>query len=313
MKKWLIPSALTLLLSAAACSPQVYSLYMDVRTPSPSGLDLARKSLAIVYPEGAAPADSVFDRNAASAMARVLEADYFGGEEVIGLYNIPSPDSVSVELMRSLVMDTGYDVVFLLSSSLGDPALETNQPVSGARTLDSAYVCPVDIPISTRLCVYDSMGEDKVHRFKGSAVLRPVVYNNGTVSEEGLRTLALGSLGEDAESVGKRVATRFLSQWQAQTFSLYYFDDLNASLWEKALGKAYMGQFSGAIDIWTGLLKGSVIKQAAASYNIAMAFYLLEDYEMADRWLSQADKLEHLTLSDGLRKRIDTHLEKLQK
>ncbi len=56
--------------------------------------------------------------------------------------------------------------------------------------------------------------------------------------------------------------------------------------------------------------EGSAIKRAAASYNIAMAFYLLEDYEMAAKWLDMADSLENLSLSQGLRKRIKSRLEK---
>ena len=58
---------------------------------------------------------------------------------------------------------------------------------------------------------------------------------------------------------------------------------------------------------------GSAIKKAAASYDIAMAFYLLEDYEMAAKWLDMADSLENLSLSKGLRKRINERLEKLRK
>ncbi|MBO4633933.1 MAG: tetratricopeptide repeat protein [Bacteroidales bacterium] len=313
MNKTRIVAALGLLLLLAGCSPQVYSLYLDVRQPSQSGLDLARKSLCILYPEGRNQRDSLFDRQAVSAMARLLESDYFGGEEKIGLYSIPTPDSVSVELMRSLVMDTEYDVVFLLSSTLGETALETNQPVSGATSADSSFVCPANIPISTQLSVYDSMGEDKVQRFRGKAVMRPVVYNSGVTSDDGLKYLALQSLGPEAQKMGYRIASRFLSQWKTESFSFYYCEDLNNMEWTQALAYASRQQFSKAIDIWASLLKGSVVKKAAASYNIAMAFYLLEDFEMADLWLKQADQLENLSLSPGLRKRINTHLEKLQK
>jgi len=57
----------------------------------------------------------------------------------------------------------------------------------------------------------------------------------------------------------------------------------------------------------------NVTKRACASYNMAMAFYLLEDYEMSSRWLDLADRLEKLSLSDGLHKRLANHLEKTQK
>ena len=98
MKKLLFP--LLALLALSSCSPQVYTLVLDVRQPSQSGLDLARKSMAIVTME---TPDSTFDRNAASAMARVLEQDYYGGEELVRMYRVPAADSVSLDLMHSML------------------------------------------------------------------------------------------------------------------------------------------------------------------------------------------------------------------
>lgn len=274
MKKLLFP--LLALLAVSACSPQVYSLMLDVRGPSTSGLDLSRKSMAIVTME---TPDSTFDRNAASAMARVLEQDYYGGEELVGMYRVPAADSVSLDLMHSLIMDTDADVVFLLNSTI-------DLPDDKAR-----------LPLRTNLSVYDSMGEDKVHRFKGQAYMLP---KDGT-----------SDLSEEAEKVGNRIATRFLSTWKTESFSLYYFDDFNAGSWESALKLSYENKFAKAIDVWSKFVKGgTALKRAAASYNIAMAFYLLEDYEMASKWLDMADSLENLSLSPGLRKRITERLEK---
>lgn len=276
MKKVLIPLLLAAM-AAASCSPQVYSLHLDVRQPSNSGLDLARKSMAIVTME---TPDSTFDRNTASAMARVLENDYFGGEEVIGMYRVPAADSVSLELMHSLVMDTEADVVFLLNSTL-TPGEDTTR-----------------VPVKTNLSVYDSMGKDKVHSFKGQAVLVP---KNG-----------ISDLSPEAETVGSRIATRFLSNWKTQTFSLYYFDDFNASEWEKALEYSYKNDFGKAVDVWMKFTKGgTALKRAVADYNIAMAMYLLEDYELSAKWLDLADKEENLSLSPGLRKRINQKLGKV--
>lgn len=276
MRKLVILAAAMLLM--AACSPQVYNLYLDVRQPSRSGFDLSRKSMAIAYMDSAGSADTLFDHRAASAMARVLESDYFGGEEVIQIYRIPEADSVSVDLMHSLVMDTNRDVVFVLNSKLGDPIPPEMEKCS----------------IDTRLDVYDSMGKDKVRHFKGSSII--------SAKQE-----------ESSETVGQRIATRFLSEWKTEGFSLYYFDDFAASAWERALVSMYDRKFTEAIDTWGTLLTGSALKRACASYNIAMAFYLLQDYELAARWLDQADKLENLSQSPALRKRIASHLEKTQK
>lgn len=264
----------------AACSPQVYPLYLEVRQPSSSGLDLSRKSMAIVYMDGDNQVDSTFDRSAASAMARSLEEDYFGGQEQVGLYHTPSADTVSLETMHSLVMDTGKDVIFLLSSRLG------------AVREDGA------LPVTSRLCVYDSMGEDKVTRYSGSALIP-------------------ASVGKDApaqpEVVGERISARFLSKWKTETFSFYYFDSFSSE-WETPLEYVEQGKFAKAVDGWSRLVKtGSRLERACAAYNLAMAFYLMEDYEMSRLWLEHADKLESVSLSPGLHVRLDSHLEKIQK
>lgn len=298
----------------AACSPQVYPLHLDVRQPSSSGMNLSGKSISIVYMDGTNAVDSLFDRQAASSLARKLEADYFGGQEAVGLYRTPSADSVSLELMHSLVMETGDDVVFLLSTHLGEPALESNREVAGAHSVDSAYVCPVSIPVKTRLQVYDSMGQDVVTHYSGSAVLHARVYNNGAITDEGLRSLALRSLDKQAEDVAGRISSRFVSEWKTESFSFYYFDDSNATAWISGLEWAAAGRFSKAVDAWAPLLKrGNLQKRACAAYNIAQAFYLMEDLEMASLWLDEAEKWENVSLSPGLRKRIADRLEKLQK
>ena len=301
---------LAAVLLTAACSPQIYPLYMDVRNPSPSGLDLSRKEISIVYRDGTNQVDSLFDRQAASSLARSLEEDYFGGEEKVGIYRLPEADTMSLDLMHSLVMDTGGDVVFVLKTHLGEPVAETNQTVKNATSVDSAFVCPVSVPVKTHLDVYDSMGKDKVHTYNGSAVLRTLVYNNGMLTQEALADKALRSLGSEAEIVGHRISNRFLSPWITESFSFYYFD-YGCDSWIDGLLQVMDGKFAAAVDSWSGLVKkGSANQRACACYNIAQAFYLMEDYELSRRWLQEAEKLGELSLAPGLRKRLDAHLEK---
>ena len=295
----------------AACSPQVYPLYLGVRQPSEAGLTLVGKTASIVYMDGDNQVDSLFDRQVASALARALEADYYNGQEVIGLSRISSPDSIGTDLMHKLVMETEGDVVFLLNSSLDAFAFEANKPAEGATSPDSAYVAVASVPVQTRLYVYDSMGKDEVKLHKGKAILRMDVYNNGITSEDGLRTLALLQVPEYAEEVGNRVARRFLSNWSNESFSVYYFDDFSSESWFTPLQHAADDEYAKAIDGWALLVKeGSSIKRACACFNIAQAFYLMGDYNLSTRWLDEAEKLEELSQAPALRKRLAQHLEK---
>lgn len=281
MKRAIIAIAAALLL--AACSPQVYPLYLEVRQPSSSGFNLNRKSMSIVYMEGNNNLDSLFERRAASAMARSLEEDYFDGEEVVGLYSVPSLDTVTVENMRSLVMDTDKDVVFLLSTQMDVPQDTT---------------VAMSIPLKARMYVYDSMGEDKVRSFKGSSVMN---------------VARMQDLEEKADDVGKTISGRFLSGWKTESFSYYFFDDFSVDEWVEGIQFANDGAFAKSADVWMTLVKkGSNIKRACAAYNLAMTFYLMEDYEMSAKWLALAEKMEDLALTPGLRTRLNAYLEKTQ-
>ena len=60
------------------------------------------------------------------------------------------------------------------------------------------------------------------------------------------------------------------------------------------------------MDIWFELLEtNDVMKRSCASYNIALACYMLGDYQLAIEWLDLSDKENKLPISDALRKRID--------
>jgi hypothetical protein len=309
MKKltWLLSAVLFV----AACSPQVYPLHLGVRQPSESGLTLVGKTASIVYMDGNNQVDSLFDRQVASALARALEADYFNGQEVIGLSRIASPDSVGTDLMHNLVMETGGDVIFLLNSSLGALDMQANKPVSGATSVDSAYVAVATMPVQTHLYVYDSMDKDEVKLHKGKAILKLNVFNSGITSEDGLKTLAMAQVPDYAEEVGDRISRRFLSTWSNESFSFYYFEDYSSESWFTPLQHAADEEYAKAIDGWALMVKeGSSIKRACACFNIAQTFFLMGDYKLSARWLDEAEKLENLSQAPALRKRLVVRLEK---
>lgn len=81
--------------------------------------------------------------------------------------------------------------------------------------------------------------------------------------------------------------------------------------WIDGILQVMDGKFAAAVDCWTKLVKrGDATHRACACYNIAQAFYLMEDYELSQRWLKEAEKLENVSLAPGLQKRLNAHLEK---
>ena len=307
--KMIVAAAAAMLL--AACSPETYSIYLDVRQPSASGMDLSRKSMAIVYMDGPAKVDSLLGAYSAASFAEAMEKDYFNGEESIGIYAYPAADTVTIDNMRSLVMDTGEDVVFLLKSRVGEPAEVSNVENIKANHADSVYICKAKVPVNVSLYVYDSMGKDTVKSYTGNAAAKAAVYNSGIVPEENLRDLLKARVPVVAGgSIGERISTRFIGGWATESFSFYWFDDMYAEEWFSAIMKAQEGKFADAVKGFEPFLKKGNFKAAHACYDIALCFYLMGDLELSMKWLDEADKLENVSKTGALRRRIINHLQK---
>ena len=290
-------------LALAACSPQTLTLNVDMRHPSKSGIDLSRKTMSVVYMD---TADSTFSNGVASSLARSLEEDYFAGREAIGVYKIPE-DSVSLDLMHRLVIDTGDDVVFLLGPpSFGEVALSDNVSLKEPKSVDSAFVAQAQIPYNAKLFVYDSMDkQDKLQVFRGSSILRTQVFNNGVTAKEFLKEKALTVKEAVADLVGKQISNRFVPTWKTEDYSLYYYEGWDED-WVAAALQAYEMNWKKAADIWMKKVnENSYTKRACACYNTALAFYMMGDLNLATKWLDRADQYGTPGLSPGLRKRIE--------
>ena len=290
-------------LALAACSPQTLTLNVDMRHPSKSGIDLSRKTMSVVYMD---TADSTFSNGVASSLARSLEEDYFAGREAIGVYKIPV-DSVSLDLMHRLVIDTGDDVVFLLGPpSFGEVALSDNVSLKEPKSVDSAFVAQAQIPYNAKLFVYDSMDkQDKLQVFRGSSILRTQVFNNGVTAKEFLKEKALTVKEAGADLVGKQISNRFVPTWKTEDYSLYYYEGWDED-WVAAALQAYEMNWKKAADIWMKKVnENSYTKRACACYNTALAFYMMGDLNLATKWLDRADQYGTPGLSPGLRKRIE--------
>ena len=304
MKRFTLTMGLAAL-ALAACSPQTLTLNVDMRHPSKSGIDLSRKSMSVVYMDDA-QADTTFSNGVASSLARSLEEDYFAGREAIGVYKIPV-DSVSLELMHNLVIDSGDDVIFLIGPpTFGEVSLGETKPVSYLVSVDSAFVTQAQIPYNAKLFVYDSMDkEDKLHIFRGNSILRGQVYSNGVTAPEFLKDKALDFKELGADLVGKQISNRFVPTWKTEGYSLYYFEGWDDD-WVEAAYYAYDMDWKKAADKWMKKInEGSDTKRACACYNTALAFYMMGDLNLATKWLDRADQYGTPSLSPGLRKRIE--------
>ena len=266
MKKLLSILAFAFLL--VSCGPSRHAIYVEMRHPSKSGLDLAGKLVSVVY---AGDKEDVVRCNIAESFVKSLNEDY--GEGSVGLYNVAgrTEDYMGRDSLVSLLMSTGSDVVFLLDSKPGE-------------------LVSSGVPLNIVLYCYDAMNkEDKVQIFRGTTVLE-------AFSEK--------QLAEQSGKTGEILSESFEIQWKPEQYSIAYYD---GTKWYEALVAAEQYEWKKAMDIWMSLLDSKdAMKRASAEYNIAVACYMLGDLELASEWLYRSDAENKLpVLSDGLRKRIE--------
>lgn len=302
--------AVAALLSLVSCAPQAFVVSPEMRGPSKSGLNLAGKSMAVVYLTDGNPRDTLFNASAAAGFASRLEEDYFGGERAVELFTARGGDGTdyaSKDSLQSLVMETGKDVVFVIDiPELGIPTVHEPIKVTGGKvSVDSSYVSAASVPFTTRIFVYDSMNkEDRVYGFAGGRTFSVDVYSDGKASKEVIAKSVWKNISSGAERAGYSAAGTFMSTWKQDDFFVVYYDGAEEA-WNKGAEFAYSYKWKEAISQWTTLLKcKSGEKKACAAYNIALGCFMCGQPALALEWLDRSDSYTPVSLSASLREKI---------
>lgn len=304
----------SLSLTAVSCGPSTFTMDVEMRDVSSSGLDLAKKTFSVVYIDNGDAVDSTFCASAADGFAQRLESGYFSGERVINVFrldSIPGADYAAKDTLVNILMDVGTDVVFLLEppvlgqATVGEPV---KVRAGGRIPADSSYLSEAEVPFTIRLNVYDSMNEaDSVFSFNGKSTARPVAYSDGNDTGEEILEKALSAIDEPAVTIGQRLADSFLSTWKNEGYQVIYY---TGNKWLEAAYAASDYRWKEAMDIWMELLStGNLQKRSCAEYNISIACYMLGAYDLALEWLDRSDKDYPLYQSRSLRKQIVSRME----
>lgn len=265
---------LTFAAALVSCGPSRHAIQIEMRHPSRSGMDLTGKTVSIVYYSGENPSDNQVVENIATGFAEALETDNGTGEGSVGVYSIDrgAGNYAVKDSLVNLVIQTDGDVVFLL-----DAVLAENVTAEGA-------------PVKVALYCYDGLDkQDAVKKFTGNTVLP------GDSQE---------TLLAEALTAGRNIAESFKAQWKNEQYSIVYYD---SELWYVAMVRVERFDWKGAMDIWFEFLNSyDPMKRASAEYNIAVACYMLGDYDLAQRWLDRSVAENDIpTLTEALSKRIE--------
>ena len=295
---------------AASCSPETFTMNIEMRYPSRSGIDLTRKTMAVVAVDSGDASDTTFMSAVAEGFASRMEEEYFGGRSAIDIYRVPSIKGDGVKsFAQDLVLDTNRDVIFLFDrTEFGTVASGSSRQNRLAASPDSAFITDAALPFRLKMSVYNSLDTlDRVYAYSGASSVRCNVYSDGTPGM--VEKNFWDSSAPEAAKVGSKAAANFLNTWKTEQYSFYYYETL-ATGWDDASQAAYEYRWADAVKQWTALFQNSSDsrKKACAAYDIATACYLLGDYPLSLQWLDMADSLCSLALSPGLRKRIQSRL-----
>lgn len=298
-----ICSAVTLM----SCGPSKYTMHLEMRHPSRSGIDLSGKAVSVVYLEDGRELQDGFGANMAQGLAQSIEKDSGEGEGSVGIfrmYRSEGADYTSRDSLTNLLIETGSDVVFLLDTvKFGVMSVGTTSKVAAATSPDSSYITSGSIPFTIKMFCLDAMDKtEKVRSYGGTSVAQPSVYSDGKQTPQTLKEKAYEALPAEGLSAGELIGDSFESEWKVEAYSIAYFD---STKWIDAVRKADQFDWKGAMDIWFSLLDSKdILKRSCAAYNIALSCYMLGDYKLADEWLDLSDSESELPMSSTLRKRI---------
>ena len=306
---------LSLLPALAGCGPQLFTMRLEMRRPSASGLELDGKSLAVAYVDGGSPLDSAFGQHFCLQLAESLEKDYAGGAQAVRLYRIPATGNERYstrDSLQRLVMDLDADVVFVSARpQVHSCTASVRTPVTGAASPDSAYTAEAALRMSYRVYIYDSMNAaDKPLFFTGDRQASAKIWLRGDEKVEALAARATSAATLIAGPAASRVHALLAPTWKEEAFPIYYYD-VYGGHWEEASRHAEACRWKEAVQEWLQCLDTrNLERRSCAAYNLATACFLMGDARLALEWLDRSDKDLKLPTSGKLRARIEERLKR---
>ena len=304
MKRSLLSAiaALSALVALQSCDPQAFSMNVEMRYPSSSGMSIDGKSVAVVYLNEDSAKDSVFNECLANGFASAIEKNYFNGAEAVNLYKMPKVGGgvySNADTLINLIVDTGCDIVFLF-----DAPEFGNVQIKEQKTSTSGTYYPVSVPVAIKLYGFDSLsGSDTVRVWTGTRMLSANM--EASLGRQAAADSLWNRIGSSAENLGEVSARTFAPVWKEETYTFIYYESPEA--WLTAAQYASDYKWNEAMKVWISLLDtNNPMKRSCAEYNIATACFLMGDNELALKWLNSSDEDYPISLSKTLRKRIQT-------
>ena len=144
-----------------SCGPMRHAVQVEMRYPSKAGIELAGKSISVVYLENKDQDAREFNSHMADGFAYALEEEYGTGEGSVPVYSMVRSvdgDYAQKDTLFRILMEVGSDVVFLIDTvKLGSMRVDGATRVASAVSVDSSYLSVAHMPFTMKMYSFDAM------------------------------------------------------------------------------------------------------------------------------------------------------------
>ena len=299
----------------AGCAPQARYLNIDVKKEAQVKMPVLAASYAVYSIGTESVSESVKLQSVALGMAEKLEDGLELERGSVNVYSIPKSEfggfpgggnsdiaGVDNDYLNTLWLDSKARVLMFV-----DNLNFKGYKVQKMGIYDEYGGLNVVLPYSVDLNVYDALLGKVLYTLneKDSVYLH---LESGIPENEVVGSIAR-YLPEISKKIGERLAANLAPQWiTQQRLIVSYEGNLR---WEEAYDLASDFKWREAIDIWMEQIDAKNPKKSAfAAYNIAVGCEMLEEFDMALKWIGLSLELYSFKEAETLKKQLSQKIVK---
>jgi len=312
MKKISLLLLISVSLLLSACGPYLTYLSVDVKQPSKMQINFERP-FSVIAETSDNVTDSTFLSNIGIGIAENLEKENQLEEHQIQVFSVKD---------TNVDLDNRNDLIYLSSQSNSELMLLLDnyksygfsvyqKEVDTYNAVENQIETTVLMPYKSRIRIYDVVKDTMVYQEARLDTLAWTIFGQTKIDKIKALQLIQSKIPVVCKNVGAKVIKNIVPKWKTETRYLYYY---NKGLWYDAKSYAYKFQWGKAMDIWMKYAESKdIIEASCASYNMALACEMTQQYDIAIEWLDLSDSYYKLDTSNILRKILLEKKSKLKK
>lgn len=265
------------------CAPQARYFNVDVRESGYIELPIENRTVAVFSISSQSKTDSTRLGNVAVGLAEKIEEDRGLSSGEVAVYSIPKVEfdsfpAIDTAYIGNLMLNSGAHVlVFVDNLRFSQYGVQKNAVSSNSDNVN------IIVPYSVDLNVYDAMTDSLLlSKTDRDSIYMQVI--SSVIEQDRVGGVIAGYLPQISQKIGMKLGGYLSQQWITSERMLISYDGDTA--WENPYMLAQEFKWNEAIQAWMVLAESNNPKKAAfAAYNIAVGCEMMEQFDMALKWI----------------------------